>query len=231
MGILPDGVVADVAVVVGVDDVLGGAAEGGEGGGEGGPVDGGIDAEEGGRDVGGIVDGPAEGEGALFVGEERGDEGRGVGAVLGGGDIEDDVGAVADVDDLALVEEGVPGAVGGLVLGGGAGAAGVLDVEVLHVGAEVGEAPGDVVVVADDDEGIAGEGDSGGVEVAGGRGGLEVGCVPDAGDAVVEVHVVREQRLAGGGAGSGDGPVVGAGGAAFAGGDGEDFLEGEEVLD
>ncbi len=31
-----DGVVADVALVVGVDEVLGGAAEGGEGGGEAG---------------------------------------------------------------------------------------------------------------------------------------------------------------------------------------------------
>ena len=69
-GDLADGVVADVAVVVGVDDVLGGAAEGGEGGDEGGPVDGGVDAEEGWRDVGGVVDGPAEGEGALFVGED-----------------------------------------------------------------------------------------------------------------------------------------------------------------
>ena len=135
---------------------------------------------------------------------------------------------VADVDDFALVEEGVPGAVGGFVLGGGAGAAGVFDVDVLHVGAEVGEAPGDVVVVADDDEGIAGEGDSGGVEVRGG--GLEIGLVPDAGDAVGEVHVVGEERLAGGGAGAGDDPVVGAGDAAFAGGGGEDFLEGEEVL-
>ena len=56
----------------------------------------------------------------------------------------------------------------GLVLGGGAGAAGVFDVDVLDGGAEVGEAPGDVVVVAGDDEGNAGEGDSGGVEIAGG---------------------------------------------------------------
>ena len=43
------GVVADVALVVGVDDVLGGAAEGGEGGDEAGPVGGGVDGEEGGR--------------------------------------------------------------------------------------------------------------------------------------------------------------------------------------
>ena len=47
MGIFADGVVADVALVVGVDDVLGGAAEVGEGGGEGGPVGGAVDGEEG----------------------------------------------------------------------------------------------------------------------------------------------------------------------------------------
>ena len=69
--------------------------------------------------------------------------------------------------------------------------AGAFDVEVLDVGAEVGEAPGDVVVVADDDEGRAGKGDSGYVEGrAGGGRGFEVGLVPDAGDAVGEVHVV-----------------------------------------
>ena len=106
----------------------------------------------------------------------------------------------------------------------------MLDVDVLDSGAEVGEAPGDVVVVADDDEGNAGEGDSGDVEIAGGGGGLEVGLVPDAGDAVGEVRVLGEERLAGGGVGSGDDPVVGAGEAAFADGVAEGLLEGEEVL-
>ena len=41
----------------------------------------------------------------------------------------------------------------------------MFDEDVLHVGAEVGEAPGDVSVVADDDEGHTGKRDSGGVEV------------------------------------------------------------------
>ncbi len=82
----------------------------------------------------------------------------------GGGDVEDLVRAAADVDDLLPVEDGVPGAVGGRRTLGFAGAAEVLDVEVLDIGAEVGEAPGDMVVVADDDEGGAGEGDAGDVE-------------------------------------------------------------------
>ncbi len=190
-GNLAYGVVADVALIVGVDEVLGGAAEGGEGGGEVGPVGGGVGGEERGGQVGGVVDGPAEGESAPLCWEDAGDDGCHGGAVLGGGDVEDEVLASADVDGLFLVEDGMPGAVGGLELGGIAGAAGVLDVDVLNLGAEVGEAPGDVSVVADDDEGDAGEGDSGYVELCSGGGwGLEVGFVPDAGDIVREVHVV-----------------------------------------
>jgi hypothetical protein len=100
-----------------------------------------------------------------------------------------------------------------------------------------------MVVVADDDEGNAGEGDSGDVEIACGGGGfstpksklagdpdLEVGLVPDAGNGVGEVHVVGEERLAGGGVGSGDDPVVGAREAVFADGVAEGLLEGLEVL-
>ena len=102
----------------------------------------------------------------------------------------------------------------------------MFDVDVLDFGAEVGEAPGDVVVVADDDEGCAGERDAGDVEA----GGFEVGLVPDAGDVVGEVHVVREEGLAGGGVGAGDDPVVGAGEAVIADGVAEGLLEGDEVL-
>ncbi len=191
-GNLAYGVVADVALIVGVDDILGGASEGGEGGGEAGPVGGGVYVEERGGDVHWVVDGPAEGEGAGFGRKDAGDDGGGEIAVLGEGDVEDDVLGAADVDDLFLMEDGVPGAVGGLVFGGVAGAAGVFDEDVLDVSAEVREAPGYVVVVADDDEGKSGEGDSGDVEFAGGGRGFEVGLIPDAGDAVAEVHVVRE---------------------------------------
>ena len=138
--------------------------------------------------------------------------------MLGGEDVEDDVFAAADVDGLGVVDDGCHAPSGDWNSRVGGGDAGALDVDVLDVGAEVGEAPGDVVVVADDDEGSAGESDAGDVEGgAGGGGGFEVGLVPDAGDAVGEVHVVREERLAGGGVGAGDDPVVGAGDAGFAG--------------
>ena len=103
----------------------------------------------------------------------------------------------------------------------------MLDVDVLNVGTEVGEAPGDVVVVADDDEGRTGERYSGDVKRGtGGRGGLEIGLVPDARDAEAEVHVIGEQGLAGGSVIAGYDPVIGARDAAVAGGWRADLLHG-----
>jgi hypothetical protein len=189
-GDVADGVVADVALVVGIDEVLCGATEGGEGGDEAGAVGGGVDGEERRTDVGGIVDGPAEGERALFCGEDAGDDRSDDGAVLRSRDVEGYVFAAFDVDDLVIVKERAPGAVLRCVLGGRAGAADVLDVDVLDGGAEVGESPGDVCVMADDDEGDSGKRDAGDVEVARRSGGFEVCLVPDSGDAVSEVHVV-----------------------------------------
>ena len=95
-----DGVVADVSVVVGVDEVLSGASEGGESLNERGGIGGGVDGEEGRGDVGGIVDGPAEREDAFFGGESGGDDRRDGGTVLGGGYVEDFVFAAFDVDDF-----------------------------------------------------------------------------------------------------------------------------------
>jgi hypothetical protein len=68
------------------------------------------------------------------------------------------------------------------------------------------------------------------MKIAGGGGGLEVGLVPNAGNAVGEMHVIGEERLAGGGVGAGDDPVVGASEAAFADGVAEGLLEGQEVF-
>jgi len=141
--------------------------------------------------------------------------------VLRGDDIEGFVLAAFDVDDFLLVKDGVPGAVGGFVFI----AAYVFDVDVLDLGAEVGEAPGYMLIVSDDDERNAWEGDSGDVEVCG----FEVGFVPDAGNVVGEVHVVGDERLVAGGVGTGDDPVAGAGEASVADGIAEGLLEGEEV--
>ena len=91
----------------------------------------------------------------------------------------------------------------------------VLDEDVLDVGAGVGEAPGDVGVAADDDEGDAGEGEAFDVQRSGAVG-VEGGFVPDVGGGEAEVHVVGEEWGAGGGVGAGDDPVVGAVAAAVA---------------
>ena len=216
-GDLAYGVVADVALIVGVDEVLCGAAKCGEGSVEAGPVGGGVDGVEGWGDVRRVVEGPAKGEGTLFWGKRPERMGVMASPCCVARTSSFDIFAAANVDDLLLVEDGLPDAVGGFVLGVRAAAAGVLDVEVLHVGAEIGKAPGEVGVVADDDEGDAGQGDSRDVELAGRRGGLEVGFVPDAGHAVREVHVIGEERLAGCGVDAGDGPVVRACFAAVAG--------------
>jgi hypothetical protein len=176
-------VVADV-VGVGVDEVLRDGTEACEGGDEGCGVGGGVDGEEGGGLGGGVVDGPGEGEGAAFGFEEGGDDGRldgsGTDGVGGGEDVEGEVAAGADVDDFAVVGHGGPDVVGAFVFGIGTLFAEVLDEDVLDVGTGIGEAPGDVGVAADDDEGDAGEGETfdgqscGGIDVEG-------GFVPDVG--------------------------------------------------
>src|SRR5579875_1222904 len=83
----------------------------------------------------------------------------------------------------------------------------LLDVEVFDIGAEIGKAPGDALIMTDDHVRHAGQGDAGNVEVAG----SEVGLVPDIGKGEGQVHIVRQQRLAGSGMGAGNDPVVGAG--------------------
>ena len=88
-----------------------------------------------------------------------------------------------------------------------------LEVEVGDVGAEVGEAPGDVGVVADDDARHPGEREA--ADVGAGRLGRDRAAVqavldPHPGLADGEVRVVGEQRPARRRALPGDGPRVGA---------------------
>ena len=88
------------------------------------------------------------------------------------------------------------------------------DVEVLDIGEGVGQAPGDVLVVADDDAGCAGEGGAADLEagfgaVGRGRAG-EMHLVPSAGHGHDEVGIVTENRASGEGFFCGDGPGVAA---------------------
>src|ERR1700757_3384588 len=79
----------------------------------------------------------------------------------------------------------------------------VLHVEVLHIGKERGESPGDVFVVARDDEGQAGKSYAGCVEA----GRTQVCHVPDVWLRELEMHVIGQQRLSARGMFPGDDPV------------------------
>ena len=68
------------------------------------------------------------------------------------------------------------------------------------------------------------------MKFSGGRGRLEISLVPDAGNAVGQVHVIGEERLARGGVRAGDNPVVGAGGAFVAGRGFDCIVKCDEIL-
>ncbi len=88
----------------------------------------------------------------------------------------------------------------------------LLNVEVLHVRAGVGEAPGHLRGAAQHHEGQTGQRGANDVECGcgAGRGRLQPGNVPDGGGAQAQVRVVGQQRLAAGGVAAGDHPVVAA---------------------
>ena len=176
-------VVADVAVHVGVDHVLLGTGEATEGVLELLPVLRLVHLQE--RKVKGVrlKRGPRERQRVFAVlADHR--------AVASGPDRKAHVYCGAHVDVL-LVHFGVnPAALHQVFVR----VAGVerLEVQVLDVGAGVGHSPRDPVVVTDDHEGSAGQADAGHVQTRR----LELNLVPDAGHAVAQMRVVREQRLA-----------------------------------
>ena len=83
----------------------------------------------------------------------------------------------------------------------------LLDENVFHRRPDIGEAPGHVAVVPDDHVGHARKGHAHDVEVSADQ----VRLVPGVGQAQIEVHVVRQKRLAGDGVSAGDDPVIRAG--------------------
>jgi hypothetical protein len=104
------------------------------------------------------------------------------------------------VEDLRLA----PRAVDAILIGRG-GIEG-FDVEILYVGAIVREAPGNSVVVANDDERSAGQSEA--FNVPTGRG--EVNFVPDGRNGQLEMCVIGEQWLAACGVRTADDPIVAA---------------------
>ena len=192
-----DGVVGNVPLVVGVDQILRGPAPCGERGGKLRPVRRRVHLVERQRVERGIVEGPLEGDGRVARGENRVHERP----VLGGLNIENDILAAAHVDDFAIDGERMPLCVVALVV---ALAVELFVVEVLYVGLERGKSPGHVLVVAGDDERQPGQRDARGVKARR----AQIGHVPCVRLAQGQVHVVREQRLAAGGVAAGHHPVV-----------------------
>ena len=95
-------------------------------------------------------------------------------------------GSTLDVNDFVENLGSDPGAVDAVFVGRG-GIEG-FDVKILDIGAVIGEAPGDAIVVADDDEWSAGESDAFGVIAWS----AEMNFVPDGRDGEFEMGVVGE---------------------------------------
>ena len=127
--------------------------------------------------------------------------------MLCGEEVEDDVSAEANVDGLLIMDDGAPGAVGGLEFGLVVVEAGVLDVDVLDVGAEVGESPGDMVVVADDDKGRPGRETPAAWKGAERAGASRSASYQKPGRGGGGAYRLRD-RLSRGSVGSGDGPSL-----------------------
>ncbi len=78
--------------------------------------------------------------------------------------------------------------------------------KVLNIGSRVGHSPGHRLVMAEDDEGNAGDGDADGIET----GTAEMHLVPGGRQIDLQVGIIGQKRLAGDGALARDGPVVAA---------------------
>ncbi len=84
------------------------------------------------------------------------------------------------------------------------GRARLLAVKILHVELQIGGAPGNAIVVADDHRGQSDDGRAGHIQA----GRLQVHQVPGRGNGELQMRVIREDRLAAGGARSGHGPGI-----------------------
>ena len=187
---------ADVALGVGVDEVAGGGGEVFEGGAEFGPVGGAVKGEDGELEGSGDGGGPLQGGLAVADGGDGAVDGDPLSEFNARGVFDGDEFAVEfGLEDLAFVE-----------IAAGVGVE-LFEEVVLRIEAEVGDAPGDAGVAADDDAGDAGDGETEDVEAVA----AEVNGVPSAGEAVFEMGVVGEEGFAGGGSSAGEGPGVGAG--------------------
>ena len=208
--------VADVAVDVGEEEVVGGVHPAAHGVGQLVAV---LRPQHGGDDIGpglGAVGGGVFKGQAVLSGGAAGDDGAV--ASSPGGDLM--VVAAPDLDGLLPGVGGTP--VAGVEVGPagisilvdvghavhpGTGSVKFLDIQVLVVPAEVGDAPGHLVVVAEVGEaGHAGDGQADDVPFGAG----DVALVVDVGGVQGAVGIAGQQGLAGGGVVAGQGPAIAA---------------------
>ena len=203
-GVKSRGLVPDVPVNVGIHHVLARRVQERRSVAEFLPVLRGVQVEE--RVGEGIVERPAQSQ--LARAHRRssqliGNEVRDDGAVAGDGDVQDHVPSVLHVNDFGAVF-GLEPTVRSLVF---AVLVEILDVQILHGRLDVGEAPGNALVVTDDDERHSGQRHADYIVTTA----AQMRLIPKVRHLVAKVHVIREQRLPGNRMRAGDSPVIGTG--------------------
>src|SRR5262249_7259183 len=188
------GMVADVTIHIGIHHVLSGRIESQERFDELVPVLGGIHVEK--RIVQAVVESPAQSELAAFAGDQFRDDGT----VARDGNVEDHIGSIFDMNDFAAMIEVAP-ALWRLIL---AFFVQCLNVQALHRGTYVGESPANSLIVADNYKRQARKTYTDDIKISAAK----MDLVPEVGHLVVEVHVIRKQRLSRNGVGTGEDPVI-----------------------
>ncbi len=143
-----------------------------------------------------VIERPAQRDLASLTGSQLSHDG----AVAGDLDVDDNILLAFHMDDF-LAHFGLLPAVGRQVL---ALIVEGLDERIFNGRTDIGESPGHAAIVTDDHVGISGKRDTGDVEIAG----VQVRFIPEVRHLMAEMHVIREQRLAGDGVRSGNDPVI-----------------------
>ncbi len=190
----PGRLIADISLNVGVDNVLSGSIKLGEGMAEVFPVLCRVHVEKGRAQT--LVESPSQGQLPFFTGDQFRDDR----SVSRAAHIQCHVWLVLDVNHLQAMFDLLQ-ALGSLVV---ISVVEILDVKVFHGRPKIGEAPGDSLVMPHDHVRHSGKSHPCHVQAARPK----VGLVPEVGHLMAEMHVIRQQRLAGNGVRSRNYPVV-----------------------
>src|SRR5579885_3115981 len=191
------GMIADVAIRIGVDEVLTGPRESRDGGGEFLPVASAVQIKKGELETARLGRGPAQGVVLILVVEKNG-------TVASDPVFEDDGFFIFHGDGAALKARLLDLALKKIAAGARID---LFAIEVLNVELEIRYSPCDPLIVSDDDRGHARERRAGDIEIAG----MEMDHIPGRGEREFEVRIVGENWFAGCRSIAGKGPRVRAG--------------------